>query len=266
MRVKYFLFMAVVFLAVSSCATSPLGRKQLVLFGDQQLEEMALQSFDDIKKEKTIVNDPKITHYVMCVAKHIIAEIGGGEWEVRVFDDEDANAFALPGGKIGVHTGIFKVAKNQDQLAAVMAHEVTHVLSKHGNERASQEMVVQTGLQVGAAVLQTKTQYASIMMSALGLGAEVGILLPYSRIHETEADLYGMDLMARAGFNPKAAVDLWLNMQNNMDGNQPPAFLSTHPSHETRMSDLNKRLNSSYGLYQQAKQQGKNPQCNAERN
>lgn len=260
MKTKQMLLFPLVVFLIASCATSPLGRKQLLVLDDAQVATMGLQSFDNIKKEKPIATDSKANDYVRCVARHITAEIGG-DWEVVVFEGEEANAFALPGGKIGVYTGMLKVAENQDQLAAVMAHEVSHVLSKHGNERVSQQMVVQTGLSVGAAVLQTKTKYAATIMGALGVGAEVGVLLPYSRIQETEADLHGMDLMAQAGFNPQASVALWENMQKANDGNQPPVFLSTHPSHSNRIMELKNRMHRGMALYNKAQQEGKNPNC-----
>lgn len=245
-------------LILASCATSPLGRQQLVLVSDAQMNEMGLQAFQAIKGEKAIEQDGQINAYVDCVANAITQEMGGN-WEVVVFKDDAPNAFALPGRKIGVHTGLLTVAENQDQLAAVLGHEVAHVLSHHGNERVSQQIAVQTGLNVASAVTP-HTASGEVLMGALGVGAQYGILLPYSRVHESEADLYGLDLMAEAGFDPQESVNLWVNM-SEAGGGQPPEFLSTHPSHGTRIHDLEARMPDAIQLRDVARAQGKNPQC-----
>ncbi|MCI0400735.1 MAG: M48 family metallopeptidase [Gammaproteobacteria bacterium] len=245
-------------LVLMSCATSPLGRQQLVLVSDSQMNEMGLQAFEAIKEEKPIDTDPHTNAYVRCVANAITDEVGG-DWEVVVFEDDTPNAFALPGRKIGVQYGLLEVAQNQDQLATVIGHEVAHVLAKHGNERVSQQLAVQTGLSVASAV-SPHTASGQALMAALGVGAQYGILLPYSRVQESEADLYGLDLMAKAGFDPKESVALWVNM-TNAGGGQPPEFLSTHPSHDTRIHDLEEHIPEAEKLRDQAHARGKNPQC-----
>ena len=245
-------------LIVVSCATSPLGRQQLVLVSDAQMDAMGLEAFEAIKAEEPIEQDKRINAYIDCVANAITQDLGG-DWEVVVFKDDRPNAFALPGRKIGVQTGLLQVAQNQDQLATVLGHEVAHVLSKHGNERVSHQIAVQTGLSVASAVTP-HTASGQALMGALGVGAQYGVLLPYSRLHESEADLYGLDLMAEAGFNPQEAVNLWVNM-STAGGGQPPEFLSTHPSHGTRIHDLEARMQNAVQLRDAARTQGRNPQC-----
>jgi len=245
-----------------ACATSPLGRKQLVFFPDEQLDEMGVAAYAQAKQETPPSTDAVENRYVTCVAKAVTAAVEKGpkEWEVTVFNKDEVNAFALPGGKIGVYTGLLKVARNQDQLATVIGHEVAHVLAKHGNERVSTAYATQTGLQLVEALAGSATQDKSNLMALLGLGAQVGVILPFSRIQESEADLLGLDLMAKAGFDPRASVDLWKNMMA-ASGNGGPAFLSTHPASSTRITDLEKRMPKAMPLYEQARAQGKAPKC-----
>jgi predicted Zn-dependent protease len=159
-------------------------------------------------------------------------------WEVVVFRDDSANAFALPGGKIGVHTGLLKVAQNQDQLAAVIGHEIAHVLAEHGKERVSEQLVAQGGMSLLSAVIgNPEDPRHGLLMGALGLGAQFGVLLPHSRAQESEADIVGLDYMAKAGFDPRQSVNLWQNMAA-AGGGQQPEFMSTHPSHGTRIQNL----------------------------
>jgi predicted Zn-dependent protease len=241
------------------CATSPTGRAQLMLLPDAEMNQMGLQAFENLKQETPVDTDATTNRYVNCVAQAITREVGGS-WEVVVFEDESANAFALPGGKIGVHTGLLKVAKNQDQLATVLGHEVAHVLARHSNERASQQLAVEQGLSLATAISNTQTATGQMLMAALGVGAQYGILMPYSRVQESEADRLGLDLMARAGFDPAQSIELWKNM-SAAGGEQPPEFLSTHPSHSTRISDLRAHLPAAQQLQRTARQQGKRPAC-----
>lgn len=225
---------------------------------------MGEQAFVNMKQKLPIDRNPQTNQYVVCVAGSIVKEIkdNGGEWEVMVFQDDSPNAFALPGGKIGVHSGILRVARNQDQLAAVIAHEVAHVLSRHSNERASQQLAMQQGLNVIQAITSPTTQTGQLMMGVLGLGAQYGVLMPYGRLQESEADLVGLELMARAGFDPQQSIDLWLNMEQ-AGGGQPIEFLSTHPSHATRMQELKQHMPKALELYRNAQALGKTPRCGA---
>lgn len=263
-KLQVFFTAAVVATVVTACATSPTGRRQLILLSDGQLAQMGVAAYAEMKKSQPVETDPSKQRYVECVANAITAELTGDyartKWEVTVFKDDSPNAFALPGGKIGVHTGMLKTAQTDDQLAAVIGHEVGHVMARHGNERVSANLATSAGLQV-AAIMAGADQKKQVALAALGVGVQVGVLLPYSRTHESEADRIGQELMARAGFDPRESVKLWQNMAKESGGKAPPEFLSTHPGHETRIRDLNKRMDSSLQLYQQARKAGKRPNC-----
>lgn len=245
---------------LAACATSPTGRSQLVFMPESQVDSMGVQAFTQLKKKTPVSRNVKANQFVQCVARAITREVGG-QWEAVVFEDDDINAFALPGGKIGVYTGLLKLtANNQDQLAAVIGHEVAHVLSHHSNERLSQEAAVKGGLALTQAIAAPQTSLGQAGMAMLGLGAQYGVLMPYSRLHESEADSLGLDLMAKAGFNPRESVDLWQKMAQASKG-QPPEFLSTHPSHSTRIQDLQNHMARALQLQQQAQAMGKQPHC-----
>ena len=251
-----------------ACTTSPLGRSQLMLVGDAQMEEMGVQAFEQLKTEQKVSGDSAKNTYVSCVARAITgvltAQESAGPWEVRVFEDETANAFALPGRKIGVHTGLLSVAKNQDQLATVIGHEVAHVVARHSAERVSDTIALQGGAQLAGAVLGAAGDPSSplhgVALAALGLTAQ-GVVLKFSRTHESEADMLGLDVMARAGFDPRQSVPLWQNMDAAAKGARPPEFLSTHPSPATRIKDLQARIPQTLPLAEQAHAQGRKPRC-----
>ena len=250
-------------LTTAGCATSPTGRDQLTLFSPAAMRDMGAAAFNDIKAE-TPAAGAFLSRYVECVAEPILAALPGGEsqgWEIRVFDEDEPNAFALPGRKIGVYKGLLDVTETQDQLAAVIGHEIGHVLARHGNERMSSQFMVQAGMAAAAALTRSReSPERRRLMAVLGLGAQVGILLPYSRSHETEADLIGLDLMARTGFDPRESVALWRNMARTAGG-QPVEFLSTHPGHETRIRALQASMASAMDLYRQARAGGRAPAC-----
>jgi len=251
---------------LSACATSPLGRAQLVLFPDSEMAAMGVSAFDEMKKKTPQMQDATLNRYVECVAQAVAREAAGKphaapRWDVVVFQDETANAFALPGGKIGVHSGLLKIAKTPDQLATVIGHEIAHVLANHSNERVSTNFATESGLQLAAALSGAAGSATQQQLFALlGVGAQVGVLLPFSRAQEREADLMGLDLMAAAGFNPDQSIALWRNMEA-AGGSRPPEFLSTHPGTSSRIHDLQARLSISRPLYEQARAAGKHPQC-----
>ena len=228
---------------------------------DAQIDQMGLQAFDNLKKQKTISNNNTYNQLASCIAGAITKETGGN-WEVVVFEDASPNAFALPGNKIGVHTGMLTLVDNQDQLAAVIGHEIGHVLAKHSNERASQEMAVSSGMSIIQAVSAPQTALGQTALGLLGVGAQYGILMPYSRVHESEADMIGVDLMAKAGFDPRQSIGLWQKMEQASQGQQPIEFMSTHPAHATRIQDLERHMPQAMGLLQQAQSMGKQPRCN----
>lgn len=256
------LFPIVLAVVASACATSPLGRKQFIMVSEDSIAAQGVASFQEMQKQIPLSKDPRQVAYVQCISDNITRQIPGlrepgklsipANWEVRTFASEDVNAFALPGGKIGVFTGLLKVATTQDQVAAVVGHEVAHVLARHSAERASANIPAQLGGAIASA-------YG--IGQLYGMGVNALFLLPYSRGHESEADLLGLDLMAMAGFDPRAAVTLWLNMAKASGGQKPPEMLSTHPSDETRIGDLNDRMKSALDLYVTALGQGRKPKC-----
>ena len=242
---------------ITACTSSPLGRNQLILVSDKEADRQGNVAYRQIKEQTPREWNAQTIRYVNCIANHILDVVPdeppspADGWEVTVFDQEAINAFALPGGNIGVFTGILGVAENQDQLAAVLGHEVAHVMARHSAERMSVSRVSGMGTAVIGAGIGTGN--ASVL-TALGLD------LPFGRKQEDEADLIGLDYMAKAGFDPRAAVKLWENMREKNPGS-PPEFISTHPSSLTRIDRLNERMPSAMKLYEEARAGGKNPQC-----
>jgi len=250
-------------LCLAACVASPLGRQRLLLFPDAEIAELGVASFDQMKRQMPVARDPELESRARCVASAIVAQLDTGaprSWEVVVFADESPNAFALPGGKIGVNAGLFRVARNQDQLATVLGHEVAHVVAQHANERVSTVFAAQSGLELLSTISGGPPDQQQQLLSLLGLGAQVGILLPFSREQEREADLLGLDLMASAGFDPRASIALWQNMAE-AGGAQPPEFLSTHPAYGTRMQDLAQRMPQSLSRFEEAQRRGRRPVC-----
>ena len=244
----------------TGCATSPLGRSQLTLMPDSEMSAMGGQAFQNLRQKTPLLQNQRANDYVECVVQALARE-AGGQWEVAVFQDASANAFALPGGKIGVNSGMLNVAANQHQLATVIGHELSHVLARHTNERISQDLAVKQGLSMVQALANPTSTAGQTAMGLLGVGAEYGVLLPFSRIQESEADLMGLDLMAKAGFDPQESIGLWTNMGKASGGAQPVEFMSTHPSHATRIQDLQERMPAALALSKQAQADGKHPQC-----
>ena len=253
----------VVALVISACATSPTGRQQLQLFPASQMTTMGADAYAQLQEKEPVIEDGPLVDYVQCVTDAIVPQIPEAyrdqAWEVSVFESEQVNAFALPGGKMGVYTGLLDVAENADQLAAVVGHEIAHVMAEHANERMSTQMATVVGL--GAIrIAAGDDPDRQRAMAALGLGAQVGIILPFSRLHESEADEIGLELMANAGFDPRASVALWQNMAE-AGGDEPPEFLSTHPSKSRRIDDLRDWMPKALYLYEQAQEAGRQPSC-----
>ncbi|HNP59664.1 MAG TPA: M48 family metallopeptidase [Nitrospirales bacterium] len=264
-QVKLFCVLCMLTGMAMGCETVPYtDRSQLVVVPQSQAAEMGEQAFQQI------LSDPKVQQSqsaeeqeaVNRVADRIIQaakeskfaeDAKAFQWEVTVIkDDQTKNAFALPGGKIAVYTGIFPVAKNDAGLAAILGHEVVHALARHGSERMSQEVLSQAGLSAAAVGLGASGAgpvVGQATMAALGLGAKVGVLLPYSRTHESEADTIGILLAAKAGYDPQEAVRVWQRMQEGSQGT-PSEFLSTHPSHETRITRLKEAMPEALEIYQ----------------
>jgi predicted Zn-dependent protease len=248
---------------VVACAKSPLGRNQLKLYSSKQLAGMGQQTFDGMKADQKVSSKAVTNQFVNCVAdaitKHVPASVFDGQWEVVVFDDPQVNAFALPGGKIGVYTGLLEVTENQEQLAAVIGHEVGHVIAEHGNERMSSSTLIGIGMEATNALLQAnEIANNNLIMAAIGAGVQVGVQLPFSRTHESEADLIGLNLMAQSGFAPEQAVKLWQNMAQASGDQRQPELLSTHPLPATRITNIEQHLPEATALYKSATDK---PQC-----
>ncbi|NIC05785.1 M48 family metallopeptidase [Billgrantia bachuensis] len=250
-------------LTITACTTSPTGRQQLTLMSDAQLNQMGQEAFAQYQQDLPPAGQAQ-QRYAQCVAEAIVAVLPEQErnqdWQIRVFEAEQANAFALPGGYMGVNTGLLDIAENQDQLASVIGHEIGHVLARHANERVSTQTSTQLALSVLSSAAGLEGPGGEQLMGALGLGAQYGILLPFSRRHESEADVIGLRLMADAGFDPRASVALWENM-SAQGGANPPEWMSTHPSHGQRMQGLQAEMDNALARYEQARQAGRQPNC-----
>ncbi|MFT3828776.1 MAG: M48 family metallopeptidase [Opitutaceae bacterium] len=230
------------FALVLGCTTVPeTGRRQLMLIGPAEEAQMGLSAFADIKNQQPISHDAAANARVQRVGARIAPAVGrdlpNAEWEFVVFESEQVNAFALPGGKVGVYTGLLALAGSDDELAAVMGHEIAHVSARHGAERTSQQLGAAL-LGVGVTVATDDAKYRDQIRLAYGLAA-TGTVLKYSRDHESEADHIGLLYMARAGYDPAAAIGFWRKMAaKSKGGSWMPEWLSTHPSDETRIRQL----------------------------
>ncbi len=228
---------ALVLTTLASCTTAPeTGRSQFILISEAQGLQLGADAYRQIKSQKKISRDRRYTEPVVRVGSRIaaISPRPNYKWEFTVFEDETPNAFALPGGKVGVHTGLFKVAKNDAQLATVLAHEVAHAIARHGEERMSSQMAVGVGVGVAGAA-------TGINPNVLAQAATLGVVLPFSRTQESEADAIGLRYMARAGFDPRQSIPLWQNFAK-YGGDRPPEFLSTHPSPGSRIQNLQRLM------------------------
>ena len=266
---KYWILAASIAAIVAGCATttSSTGRKQYVgAVSQEQLNQMGAQAFTEAKTKGPLSTDAKQNAYVRCVVNALVRELPpqaqGVAWESAVFVNKEPNAFALPGGKVGVNSGMFTVARNQDQFAAVVAHEIGHVIEKHHDERITRQMGTQTGLGIAGALLGSRYgQGAADATNQLGGVAAQGLfLLPGSRTQESEADVVGQQLMAKAGFNPEQAVDLWENMMA-ASGGRSPQWLSTHPDPANRIRELERDAPSLVPTYEAARRAGNVPKC-----
>jgi len=250
---------------LAACYTNPYtGRSQLLMISAAEEQQMGAQAYQQMRKDPKhpVSTNPQEVEPVKRVAARVIDAAKQSkyadaarqfQWEVTVFKADDTlNAFALPGGKIGIYTGIFPVAQNEAGLAAIMGHEVVHALARHAAERMSQGVLAQVGMGAASIALgQSGMSPAASQaaMAALGLGAQVGVMLPFSRQHESEADYIGLLLAAQAGYDPREAVRVWQRMDQYAKG-APPEFLSTHPGHGTRIQQLQSWMPEALALYQ----------------
>jgi predicted Zn-dependent protease len=246
-------------LLLAACATAPYTqRSQLMLISRGEESQLGAQAFQQVLSKEKVLHDPVLQGVVDRIGWRIAnaAKRPDFQWQFVVIDNPKvANAFALPGGKVAVYTGMFPVAKTEGGLAAVMAHEVAHVLARHGGERLSHGLLAQMGaVAVQAGMAGSNPGVVQGVMTAYGLGATVGVLLPYGRLQESEADEIGLRLMAQAGYDPREAVELWQRMAQQ-DRQAPPEFLSTHPSAATRIQDLQRLMPNALTYYRPAPDQ-----------
>lgn len=257
MRNRIFFPLLVLVFFLAACSTVPVtGRRQLDLVSSRQLMAMSTDAYQKFMKEHEVVTGTPASRMVKAVGARIekaveryLAGIGrsdlvsGYRWEFNLVKDDSKNAWAMPGGKVVVYTGILPITRNETGLAVVMGHEVAHVIARHGRERMSQGLLTQLGgVALSVALSSEPRQTQDLFMAAYGVGAQVGVLLPYSRLQESEADRLGLIFMAEAGYDPRAAVDFWRRMLESSDGGAPPEFLSTHPSSLRRIDNLKREM------------------------
>ena len=232
------------------------GRTQLVDMDRQQEAALGLQSYRQILSQSNVVPRGEVVDVVREIGQRIAAAAGeddpGFQWEFNVIQSDQANAFALPGGKVAVYTGIIPVVENRDGLAVVMGHEIAHAIARHGAERMALQKLTQIGtMAAGMSMGDLSVQQQRMVMGALGAGAQFGMLLPFSRKHESEADYIGLKYLAKACFDPTEAPKLWQRMSQHNQGQRPPEWQSTHPSGETRIRQFEEWMAEAQEIYRQ---------------
>jgi predicted Zn-dependent protease len=223
----------------------------LDLVSEEQVREMGSETWQRIRSETPASDNQGYQQTADRIAGKLLEAAGAKlqNWEVVVFEGDQANAFALPGGQIGIYEGMFQIADNEAQLATVIAHEIGHVRAEHAQERVSSEVATQGVVQLVSAALQVgNVAYANAIAGALGAGAQYGVLLPYSRNQELEADRLGLQLMVEAGYDPREALEFWREMEQQ-GGGRPPAFLSTHPAPDDRIEELQELMPEAVEAY-----------------
>lgn len=251
------------FVAIS-CSTVPItGRKQLSIIPASEMLSMSFQQYDEFIKGNKISADANNTNMVKRAGYNIqnavqryltenkmADRLNGYNWEFNLVESPDVNAWCMPGGKVVVYTGILPLTQDEAGLAVVMGHEIAHAIAEHGNERMSQILLTQLGgIALSEALGSQPQQTRDLWLGVYGLGAQVGILLPYSRTHESEADKLGLIFMSMAGYDPNVAVGFWERMAAQKQGQAPPEFLSTHPSDKTRIENIKKNLPEAMKYY-----------------
>ena len=260
---------------LAGCSEVPItGRKQLSFVPASLVTSMSLQQYDQLISQSKLSTDAQATAMVKRVGEKIVQAVGeyskthsekdpfaGYKWEFNLIEDKQVNAFAMPGGKVVVYTGILPVTQNETGLATVLGHEIAHVFAGHGGERLSESLLTQMGeVGLSAALQKQPEQTKSLFMGAYGLGTQVGFLLPFSRVHENEADHLGLVFMAMAGYDPHEAVGFWERMAAGSKGQaKPPEFLSTHPADATRIKNLQNLIPEAMGYYHPGAAPGQKP-------
>ncbi|MEE4115603.1 MAG: M48 family metallopeptidase [Marinilabiliaceae bacterium] len=248
---------------VSSCSTVPItGRKQVNLLPESEMIAMGFSSYSEFMNTAPLSSNTAMTSMVKEVGSNISgavikyfddnglsSRIEGYEWELNLFADDTPNAWAMPGGKIAVYEGILPYTRSQEGLAVVVGHEIAHIVARHGNERMSQQLLVQLGgIALNEALNEKPEETRNIFLAVYGVGTQVGGILPYSREHEKEADKLGLIFMAMAGYDPSSAIEFWERMAE-AGGSKPPEFLSTHPSDASRIAEMKKNLPEAMKYY-----------------
>ncbi|MCP4612285.1 MAG: M48 family metallopeptidase [Planctomycetes bacterium] len=253
-------------LLLSGCSEVAItGRKQFNLVPDSTMNSMGFQAYSEFLTQNTLSKDFSKTQMVKrvgsriqkaveqyCAQNNCSDSLQGYQWEVNLIEDDQLNAWAMPGGKMVVYTGLLKVTQSEAGLATVVAHEIAHVFAKHGAERMTQGLVVEMGgVALSKAMANKPAQTKDLLMKSYGAGAQIGVLLPYSRVHETEADHLGLIFMAMAGYNPNEAVNFWQRMSVAKQGSGTLEILSTHPADSTRIRNIQQLIPKAMQYYKQ---------------
>lgn len=250
--IKILLIITTVFLTVQWATVPVTGRKQLLIMPESEMVQMSLTSYNDFLKENKLSTNQKDAARVKEVGQRIAAAVEvylksqgmeslvkDYQWEFNLVQSKEVNAWCMPGGKVVVYEGIMPLCPTDDDLAVVMGHEIAHAVARHGNERMSQQLVVQAGSAAAAIALKDKPEQTQALLgAAIGLGANYGVMLPFSRKHELEADRMGLIFMTIAGYNPEEAIPFWTRMAGVGSGQKPPEFMSTHPSDSHRVEQI----------------------------
>jgi predicted Zn-dependent protease len=265
MRIRIVLSIVFVSWFLASCSTVPItGRRQLSLIPDNEMLSMSFQEYDQFLKENSLSKNRHEAQMVKTVGtriqgaveqyfadQNLSQQLEGYEWEFNLVESDEINAWCMPGGKVVVYTGILPVTQDDTGLAVVMGHEIAHAIAKHGNERMSQGLLAQLGgIALQEALRNKPDTTQQLWMTAFGLGAQVGVLLPFSRVQESEADHLGLIFMAMAGYDPRYAVGFWERMAQK-GGGKPPEFLSTHPSDQHRINQIEKEIPEALQYYRE---------------
>jgi predicted Zn-dependent protease len=254
-----------ILLAASCSEVAITGRKQLNLVPDVLMNSMSFQSYSEFLSQNKLSTDAANTKMVKdvgrriqkaveqyCIENNMSDQINGYQWEFNLIEDPNLNAWCMPGGKVVVYTGILPVTKNEAGLATVIGHEIAHAFAKHGAERMTQGLLVEMGgMALSKALASRPEQTKNLFMRSYGVGTQYGILLPYSRAHESEADHLGLIFMAVAGYNPNEALDFWQRMSALKVGTTPPEFMSTHPADSTRIRNIKELIPEAMRYYKQ---------------
>jgi predicted Zn-dependent protease len=258
-KVTFLSIASAALLTLAACYTNPVtGRQSLVLVQPSEELSLGAQSFQQIRSQEKISSDPAMNARVRKIGERIAGAVGSdlpnAQWEFVVFDSKQVNAFALPGGKVGVYSGLLKLASSDDELAIVMGHEIGHVIARHGAERMSEQMVIQGIGALGSAVAETKysPETVQLFQTAYGCAATVGRVLPQSRRNESEADRMGVIFAAKAGYDPRAAIGFWEKMeeQKTAKAGAFDKYLSTHPADGQRIADLKAMMPQVVPIYE----------------